>query len=884
MLSCIESGVIGLDENLTLQDTSQKKEYKLLVVDDSDINRAILVAMLDEEFQIQEATSGQQAVEILEKEIDEISLVLLDVMMPNINGFDVLKIMNEKGWIKQIPVMMVSSSDASEFVKRAYELGATEYINRTMDGLLIQKRVSNVIRLFGRQRENLRRVEAERASLAEEAYRLQNKDELTGCWNFNSFKRRAEQLLRENTDLPYSLWYCDIREFKFVNDTFGYEEGDRLLKYWVSLLSEYLLETELVGRISADRIVVLTHQNDKWQFAERFMITTDKLRDFFNEPGVNFDVEVVAGVYLCNTEEAHSTTINQMLDLANVAQTEAKKQKRGCVYQVYSEELWEKQSRAMKIQKHLKAAIENKEISVWMQPQFDYVTGEMVGAEALCRWNHKHLGNISPGEFIPVLERSSQVTILDRYVWEEVCKHLRRWQEENRLSVALSVNISRIDIQEEGFADYIKGLIKKYEINPKFLRLEITESAYMEDSEQIVQIVEHLREEGFIIEMDDFGSGYSSLNMLKDVPLDILKLDIRFLSETESDAARGGNILSAVIRMAHSLNLPVIAEGVETREQADFLKNLGCKVMQGFYFSRPLPIEEFEQLLERQNTGDLAINFHGEGLRNLSEIMDAKSHSGFVFDKCIGPAMLVEYDGEHMAVLMTNDAVFETLSLDRELFEQTHDDIFKATEETNKENMKAAMDEAVKYGFARGKARLYKDVWVQASYRLVSTGAYSYILFLQLEDLTQFRKMEAEIERLNRELLDFMDYMPGGMFRFDAEGDMKLSHVGKGLLDLLQYDSLEAFTEKFGDFFPNLVYEADRARVLQEIKDCTEEYCNCIHRIERGDGKIGWYYASGHNVRDEQGKRWYYVMIVKLDKEKQKLLEIADKLGEEEDE
>ncbi len=865
---------------MELENDLHEGDLKLLVVDDSDINRAILVAMLEEEFQIKEAKSGQEALDILEREIDEISLVLLDVMMPDINGIDVLKTMNEKGWIKQVPVMMISSSDAQELVKRTYELGAMEYISRTMDGLLIQKRIGNVIRLFGGQKKSLHRSEAERASFKEENYVLKNKDELTGCWNFNSFKRQAEALIRNNTDLVYSLWYSDIRQFKFINETFGFDEGDRLLKFWVQILKECLGEDELVGRISADHFVVLTHRSNEWEFAERFKSTTDRLRVFFNQPGVNYDVEIVSGVYVCRTEEDRGTTINQMIDLANVAQEEAKKVSGTC-YKVYSEELWNKKMRAMKIKKHLKTAIQNGEISVWIQPQYNYVTGEMVGAEALCRWNHENLGNISPGEFIPILERSSQVTLLDRFVWEEVCKHLRRWQDEKRLSVALSVNISRIDIQEEGFYDYIRELVAKYELDPKLLRLEITESAYMDDSEQVIRIVEQLRQDGFIVEMDDFGSGYSSLNMLKDVPVDILKLDIRFLGETEYDAARGGNILSAVIRMSHSLNLPVIAEGVETMEQADFLKNLGCNMMQGYYFSRPLPIDEFEALMDKQQTGDLPATFHGTGLRDLSEIMDAKSTSGFVFDRCIGPAMLVEYDGEHMAVLMVNDALFDLFAINREEFEQKRYNLLENMEQRYKANMMTAMNDAVKHGVSKGKGSSFgKSGWGQASYRLVSSGAHSSILFIQIEDLTKAHSLEAEVQQLNQELIDYMDLMPGGMFRFEADGDMRISHVGKGLLDLLQYESRQAFTEKFGDSFIKLIYEPDRERVLNEIRSYSQkEYCYCAHRIERGDGKIGWYYACGHVVQDVTGKAWFYVMIIKLDKAKQKLFGIQDKLG-----
>lgn len=844
-------------------------QLELLIVDDSDINRAILVAMLEEEFKIREAGSGEEAIQILTDHSDEISLVLLDVLMPDMNGFDVLTVMNEKQWIKEIPVIMVSSADSMEFIKRAYELGATDYINRTMDGLLIQKRISNVIRLFGAQRKNLRKSEEERESLVYEKYLLENKDELTGCWSFNGFKKQAEDLIRNHPENAYSLWYCDIKQFKFINETFGYDEGDRLLQYWVEIVTSVLNEEELMGRISADNFVVLTCQSMEWEFARRFEITTEKLRVFFNQPGISYDVEVAAGVYLVKPEDITESSINRMLDFANVAQQEAKKQS-GTHFCVYTDELWKKQVRMSKIRKHLKAALANGEISVWMQPQYNYVTGEMVGAEALCRWNHKNLGNISPAEFIPVLERTSQVTLLDRYVWEEVCKHMRKWQDEKMFFIGLSVNISRIDIQEEGFYEYLKELVAKYDIEPSMLHLEITESAYMDNSEQVIEIVERLQQDGFIVEMDDFGSGYSSLNMLKEVPVDILKLDIRFLSESAYDSARGGNILSAVIRMAHSLNLPVIAEGVETIEQADFLKNLGCQIMQGYYFSRPMPMDEFEELLRRQTVGELPTSFHGEGLWNLGEILEAGSSSGFIFDRCIGPAMLLEFDGEHLAVLMANDALFDTLQVDREQFSMQRQDLLAKMRPEYRERLKQTLWEAVETGSSRGSGQSYGDSgWAVGTYRLISSGAYSHILFAMIEDITLIHKMESEVTRLNEEIRSFMDRMPGGMFRFEAEGEQMFSRVGNGLLEMLGY-TRDGFTEKFGQYFPNMIYEEDRERVLKEIQEQTAEkdYCSCIHRIECADGKIRWYYASGHIVREDSGKAWFYVMIIKWDKDK----------------
>lgn len=850
---------------------------KVLLVDDSEIDRSILAFILEEEFDITEASGGREALSILEEDIEEYSLILLDVMMPEFNGFDTLDAIVKKGWLDIVPVMMISASDAVELVKRAYEMGAMDYINRNMDGIVIRKRISNVLKLFEAQRESLRRAEAEKATLLEEKYVLKNKDELTGCWNFSSFKRSAAKLIQNNPNKKYSLWYVDIRQFKFINETFGFDEGDRLLKYWVDILSEVLDNKEIVGRISADIFVVLTSLCDEWEFAERFKMTTDKLRTFFNKPGVNYDVEIVAGVYLVEDMGTRKLSVNQMVDFANVAQEEAKK-RNGTCYCIYSDELWNKQVRASKIRKHLNSALANGEVSVWMQPQYDYVSGKMVGAEALCRWNHKNLGNISPGEFIPILEKSSQVTILDRFVWEEVCKHLKRWREEKRISVALSVNISRIDIQEEDFYDHVKSLVEKYEIEPKSLRFEITESAYMDNSDQVIHIVEQLQNDGFIVEMDDFGSGYSSLNMLKDVPVDILKLDLRFLSDMIRNSARGGNILSAVIRMAHGMNLPVIAEGVETMEQADYLKNLGCKIMQGYYFSRPLPIDQFEALLERQQTGELPTSVYGEGLRDLSEILDAKSTSGFVFDRCIGPAMLLEYDGQHVAVIMMNDGIYDITSKSREEFERIRSDLFQYMEEPYLSNMKDALEEAVNCGISHGRGGPYGDGgWAQTTYRLVSSGAYSHIIFAIVDDRTRVHKMESEINELNRELRSFMDCMPGGMFRFEfdeLEKGKQFTHVGENLLSLLQYENRESFEMKFHNNFEEMIYEADRERVIREIKEQfeTKEYCYCLHRVERGDGEVGWYYGCGRKVKDiESGKVWIYAMLIKLDKEKQKM-------------
>ena len=263
----------------------------------------------------------------------------------------------------------------------------------------------------------------------------------------------------------------------------------------------------------------------------------------------------------------------------------------------YEKDMMDVEMQQQEFLNEIDGAIENEEFEVWFQPQVNYKTKSIIGAEALIRWRHKEKGLIPPGAFLPVFESSNKIIDLDKYMIHKTCSYMRRWK---RLmpdkNIIVSVNLSRIDIQREGFADKLKALVESSNIPLKNIRLEITESAYMDNSEMLIAVVDELRERGFIVEMDDFGSGYSSLNSLKDIEIDILKLDMRFLAG-KHDTRRSKIIISSVISMARGLDLPVIAEGVETKDQADMLLDFGCEQMQGYYFSKPVPAEEYEKML-----------------------------------------------------------------------------------------------------------------------------------------------------------------------------------------------------------------------------------------------------------------------------------------------
>ena len=239
-------------------------------------------------------------------------------------------------------------------------------------------------------------------------------------------------------------------------------------------------------------------------------------------------------------------------------------------------------------------ALETGQFKVYLQPQYNIKEKRVIGAEALVRWIHPEKGMISPGKFIPVFEHNGFVTKLDSYIWEQVCQVLHRWKKQYNVELPISVNVSRTDVFNTDWEEVFQNLVTKYNIPPSLLHLEITETAYMDNQQELISAGEKLRDMGFTIAMDDFGSGYSSLNMLKDVPVDILKLDMRFLY-SDKNSTNTGNILKAMVNMADWMSLSVIAEGVEQQEQADFLGSIGCEIIQGYLYGKPMPVEEFEE-------------------------------------------------------------------------------------------------------------------------------------------------------------------------------------------------------------------------------------------------------------------------------------------------
>lgn len=412
-------------------------------------------------------------------------------------------------------------------------------------------------------------------------------DELTGIYNKQAFYTKTKEMLLDNPDKNFDLLRINIERFKVLNDLFGESTGDKLLRYIGKFLKEINLPLCVSGRLYADNFVVC-YEAGKGD-SRRMINTLQMVADSF---AINNRTILSFGLYRIDDK---TLPVSVMCDRANMALWKAKGNFKN-PYCEYDEKMRQQVLKEQKIINAMEMAIQNKEFTLYLQPKYNIEKGTIIGAEALVRWISLENGFISPGDFIPVFENNGFVYEVDKFIWEESCRYLRKWLDEGREVHPISVNVSRIDLYDPKLVQHLVDLREKYQLPSQYLELEITESAYTEDPEQIITITRQLREAGFVILMDDFGTGYSSLNMLKDIQIDVLKLDMGFLKSSDY-SAKGGNILTAILKMAESLKMQTIAEGVETKEQVEFLKSIGCKYVQGFYYSKPLPVDEFEKLI-----------------------------------------------------------------------------------------------------------------------------------------------------------------------------------------------------------------------------------------------------------------------------------------------
>ena len=548
-------------------------QRQVLIVEDNALNREILSEILSTQYHVLEAENGQQALDVLQAHGDDVALILLDVMMPIMDGYTFLDRIRADSVLSRIPVIVTTQSDSEEDELIALSHGATDYVPKPYRPRVILHRAASLIKL------------RETSAMVDQFMF----DSLTGLYSREYFFTKVRDVLAEHPETEYSLICSNIENFKLFNDAYGNAEGDRLLREGADITRRMLGDAGFAGRFAADRFLCLARRDreilDRKQFGHLGIEVSPIMRGTVMRWGI---YEIVD----------RSIPVEQMCDRAMLAANSIKGQY-DRYFAIYDEKLRDKLLREKAITDSMEAALAEGQFTVYLQPKYS-LTGEcLAGAEALVRWIHPQFGFMSPGEFIPLFEKNGFISRLDQYVWEQVCALLRDWQDRGLPPMPVSVNISRADVLRMNLAQTLRELIATYGIDPACLHLEITESAYAENSSPIISAVDELRALGFVVEMDDFGSGYSSLNTLSRMRLDILKLDMRFVqSEIAKPAAQ--SLLGDIVTMAHRLNLSVVAEGIETRDQVLRLQAIGCDYAQGYYFSRPLPIPEFEALRASQ--------------------------------------------------------------------------------------------------------------------------------------------------------------------------------------------------------------------------------------------------------------------------------------------
>lgn len=767
---------------------------KILIVDDSELDRIALKKMLKDAYEIIEAVDGAGALRILEsqKEFEAISAIILDLVMPQMGGFDFLREYRKVDSYRRIPVIVASVERDVKTEKACLALGARDFIGKPYDPQIVRFRVENAVRSSEQQ-------------LSRELRYRADYDMLTGIYNKTHFFEATRVLLKRHPEETYAFLRLDIEKFQLVNSFFGSSSGDGLLQYIAKEIRKFAGDTEQIayGRIEADIFGICM----PYRGEEAMLELVRYMRMRLGQYQLAFDVVPAIGIYVIRERDL---SIDAMYDRANLA---AKQCKGNYIenYAFYVDEMREDIVREQQIVNHMRHALDEEEFVLYLQPKYSLQDNRICGAEVLVRWAKPEGGMISPGEFIPIFERNGFITKLDYYVWEKTCKLLAGWIAEGKKPSPVSVNISRVSLYNPRLVEAICGLTDRYHIPRELLELELTESAYTTNPKAIKETMERLQKEGFSILMDDFGSGYSSLNVLKDIAVDVLKIDMKFLSDTDQEG-RSQNILASVVRMAKWLNLPVIAEGVERREQVDFLHSVGCEYVQGFYFARPMPVSDYEKLVSEKKD-ELQEKYQKDEIGR-DMLWNATSQMGSVFSGMMEPAVIYEYEKEQNRIdaLRVNNAYYDMfgygdinssggLVMEKQLSDESRKILLGTFEDIAKSKETAACE------FLR-TSKSGRSIWVHLNLKYVTSVGEKHIIVGTLTDITEQRMMDQELQKY-RQVLLAAEQTERTMLVVDDQ------EVNRGLLKCIfeqQYRILEA--ENGADAFEVLNRESGKVDII----------------------------------------------------------------------
>jgi diguanylate cyclase (GGDEF)-like protein len=579
----------------------------VLVVDDDPTIRLLVGTTLQQiGFIVEEAECGESALEFVNR--CQPDVVLLDVMMPGIDGFEVCASIRSLTNGKHVPIMMMTGLDDIESIDHAFEVGATDFTTKPLNYPILGHRVRYLLRTM-QAFESLRKSR-------KEIHQLAFYDPLTNLPNRRLFSDRLQQAIesaRHDNTLTGVL-FIDIDNFKRINDSFGHGVGDKFLKAVSSRLVACLRRSDSVGRsfeedqvsiarLGGDEFTVLMSRFEKPEDAAR---VAKRIIDAISVPFLLGDEEIVVtpsiGIAVFPYD---GDTVEELVKHSDTAMFHAKEHGKNN-FQFYTDSMSTTAIERLALENAMRKAIDKNEFEVYYQPKIALESGRIAGLEALIRWNHREMGLVSPADFIPLAEDTGLIVPIGEWVLRNVCEQVKYWQDIGMAPIRVAVNLSACQFRQTMLRQQVERILQTTGVDAGCLELELTESVIMEDIQTSSVVLRDLKRMGIHISMDDFGTGYSSLGMLKRLPLDTLKIDQSFVRDITIDVD-DASIVDAIISLAHSLRLRVIAEGVETGEQLEFLRNRGCDEAQGYLFSRPLTAANIERwLLDYEDTGESA--------------------------------------------------------------------------------------------------------------------------------------------------------------------------------------------------------------------------------------------------------------------------------------
>jgi diguanylate cyclase (GGDEF)-like protein len=627
---------------------SSNGKRTILIIDNDQDNQVYLHSVLARDYDVLIAGSGEEGFEIIRQHREPLSLVLLGLKLPGMHGFDVIRQLKNSQDYSSLPVIVVTAYKDAEV--ESLTLGAMDFMSKPFPRAeIVRARVVRAIEL----------------SEDRDIIHLTERDHLTGLYNRDYFYRYAEQFDTYHMDTPTDAIVIDINRFHMMNERYGKSYGDKILYQISNKLKDLVKDSGgIVCRRMADTFLLYCPHREDYSYILESASCCLK-----NNVTGESRVRLRMGVYM-NTDKA--IDIERRFDRAKMAADSVRGNYSKAIGfyddNMHSREIFTEQL----IEDFPKALVEHQ-FKVYYQPKFNIHTQEPIlsSAEALVRWEHPDLGFLSPALFIPLFERNGLIQDLDYYVWRTAIAQMRDWRDRLGVSVPVSVNISRVNMYDTDLIDKLCRLLREYALSPQDLLLEITESAYA-DSEQVIQTARKLQAKGFRIEMDDFGSGYSSLNMIAAMPVDALKLDIEFIRNAFSKR-KDTRMLEIIIDLADTLQLPTIAEGVETAEQLFTLRSMGCDYVQGYYFSKPIPPEEYESYLLQRKAYDENHRQEKQEKFDSKEYTRRLQQGQFTHDALHDPLtglynqtafemILLDWADDNVALLVANVADFQEIS------------------------------------------------------------------------------------------------------------------------------------------------------------------------------------------------------------------------------